>query len=138
MSFHGIPKRYREAGDPYYHQCKASAELLAKALGLKEDAWALSFQSRVGREEWLKPYTDETLKRWGSKGLESVQVICPGFPTDCLETLEEIAGENREYFEEAGGGEYRFIPGLNASPAHMQFYAELAARHCRGWPEAGD
>ena len=138
MSFHGIPKRYREAGDPYFHQCKASAELLAKALGLEGDAWALSFQSRVGREEWLKPYTDETLKRWGGEGLQSVQVVCPGFPTDCLETLEEIAGENREYFEQAGGGDYRFIPGLNASPSHMEFYAGLAARHCQGWPEAGD
>ena len=108
------------------------------ALALGEADWQLSFQSRVGPKPWLQPYTDHTLKAWGKAGLQRVQVVCPGFPTDCLETLEEIAGENREYFEQAGGGDYRFIPGLNASPSHMEFYAGLAARHCQGWPEAGE
>ena len=104
--------------------CHKPGRLVAAALGLKADDWSLSFQSRVGREEWLKPYTDETLKRWGSEGLESVQVVCPGFSADCLETLEEVAMENRDFFLEAGGEKYSYIPCLNDDDAHM---AALAA-----------
>jgi ferrochelatase len=125
MSFHGIPQEYADAGDPYPDECRATAELLADKLGLEADDWSISFQSRLGRKEWVKPYTDKTLKHWGSDGVKSVQVICPGFPTDCLETLEEIALENRELFIAAGGGEYSYIPALNSSPEHIQMLAKI-------------
>lgn len=120
MSFHGIPQRYCELGDPYYQQCLATAEQLASTLNLKDEEWAISFQSRVGREPWLQPYTDETLRQWGSEGLASVDVICPGFSADCLETLEEIQQENAEYFTEAGGKSLRYIAALNARDDHIQ------------------
>lgn len=129
MSFHGIPQEYADAGDPYPDECRATAELLADKLGLEADEWAISFQSRLGRKEWVKPYTDETLKQWGSDGVKSVQVICPGFPTDCLETLEEIAVENRELFIAAGGGEYSYIPALNSSPEHIKMLTEIIKPH---------
>ncbi len=125
MSFHGIPQEYANAGDPYPEQCQTTARLLAKELELKPDEWAISFQSRLGRKEWLRPYTDETLKKWGSTGAKSVNVICPGFPTDCLETLEEIAVENRNLFITAGGEEYKYIPALNSSPEHIQVLADI-------------
>lgn len=125
MSFHGIPQRYCDLGDPYYEQCQASAEQLATELGLGENEWALTFQSRVGREPWLQPYTDETLKSWGASGLKSVDVICPGFSADCLETLEEIQEENAEYFLEAGGESLRYIPALNANPDHIQALKDI-------------
>ncbi len=128
MSFHGIPQEYSDAGDPYPEECKTTAHLLADRLGLTTDEWAISFQSRLGRKQWLKPYTDETLTKWGTVGVKSVQVICPGFPTDCLETLEEIAVENRENFITAGGGEYSYIPALNSSPEHIQMLAEIIVR----------
>lgn len=120
MSFHGIPQRYCDLGDPYYQQCVAGAEQLAKALQLNQDQWALTFQSRVGREPWLQPYTDETLKSWGQSGIKTVDVICPGFSADCLETLEEIQQENAEYFIEAGGQKLSYIPALNAREDHIQ------------------
>jgi ferrochelatase len=125
MSFHGIPQEYADAGDPYPDECRATAKLLAEKLELSADEWAVTFQSRLGRKEWVKPYTDETLKQWGANGVKSVQVICPGFPTDCLETLEEIAVENREIFIAAGGGEYSYIPALNSSPEHIRLLAEI-------------
>ena len=120
MSFHGIPQRYCELGDPYFQQCLATAEQLASTLNLKDEEWAISFQSRVGREPWLQPYTDETLKQWGAEGLATVDVICPGFSADCLETLEEIQQENAEYFTEAGGKSLRYIAALNARDDHIQ------------------
>jgi len=129
ISFHGIPRRYADAGDPYPRQCEATARLLAAALGLSQDAWALSYQSRFGREEWLTPYTDETLRRWGGERLDAVDVICPGFAADCLETLEEIDVENREIFRGAGGGAFRYIPALNARADHVAALAALARRH---------
>jgi ferrochelatase len=98
---------------------------LADTLELEADDWSISFQSRLGRKEWVKPYTDETLKQWGSAGVKNVQVICPGFPTDCLETLEEIAQENRKLFIAAGGSEYSYIPALNSSPEHIQMLAKI-------------
>lgn len=125
MSFHGIPQDYADRGDPYPESCARTARALAAALGLADDEWALTFQSRFGPRAWLQPYTDETLAEWGRSGLESVDVICPGFSVDCLETLEEIAVENREVFTGAGGGELRYIPALNDSDAHADLYAEL-------------
>lgn len=125
MSFHGIPEDYHTAGDPYPDECRTTAQLLAAELGLDSGQWAISFQSRMGRKEWTKPYTDELLKEWGEAGVKSVHVICPGFPTDCLETLEEIGKENRAYFTAAGGGDYHYIPALNSSPEHIKALAEI-------------
>jgi ferrochelatase len=135
LSFHGVPKRYLLAGDPYHCECQKTGRLLAEALGLAPKAWGVSFQSRVGREEWLRPYTDETLKQWAKEGVRRVQVICPGFAADCLETLEEIALQNRDTFLAAGGTEYAYIPCLNDDPAHVDALADLAVQHCQGWPE---
>ncbi len=131
FSFHGIPRRYAEQGDPYPRQCETTARLLAAALDLPEPAWAFSFQSRMGRGEWLRPYTDETLRRWAGEGVERVQVLCPGFPTDCLETLEEIAEENRDTFLAAGGKTYQYIPALNADPRHIETLARLVSAQCQ-------
>jgi ferrochelatase len=133
MSFHGIPKRYFLAGDPYYCHCQKTARLLAEALDLEPDQWLVSFQSRFGREEWIQPYTDETLENWGKEGLESVDVICPGFSADCLETIDEIDLENREEFEHAGGGRFRYLPALNDRADHLDALAVLIARNLGGW-----
>ena len=125
MSFHGIPQPYADKGDPYPERCRATAEALARELGLEEGAWAFSFQSRFGLQEWVKPYTDALLTQWGKDGVSSIQVMCPAFSADCLETLEEIAEENAETFLEARhaagheGGRYEYIPALNAEPAHL-------------------
>lgn len=135
MSFHGIPKRYLLAGDPYHCHCRKTGRLVAERLGLAPEDWVVAFQSRFGREEWLKPYTDETLKALPSEGVRHVDVICPGFSADCLETLEEIGVENRDYFLEAGGERYGYIPALNQSPAHIDMLTGLVARHVQGWPE---
>ena len=136
FSFHGIPRRYLDNGDPYHCQCHKTARLVAERLGLAEDDWALSFQSRVGREEWLRPYTDEILAKWGQARLATVDVICPGFAADCLETLEEIAMENAERFEAHGGGELRYVPALNDGADHVTLLTALIRRHVSGWPEA--
>jgi ferrochelatase len=138
MSFHGIPQAYFEAGDPYFCECQKTGRLLAEALGLSEQQWLLTFQSRLGPKAWLRPYTDQTLKQLGHDGTRSVDVICPGFAADCLETLEEIAMENRETFLEAGGEDYRYIPCLNDRADHIEQLAGLVQRHVQGWPEAGD
>jgi len=129
MSFHGIPQDYADGGDPYPEECRTTAALLAAELGLAADRWAISFQSRMGRKEWIKPYTDKTLKAWGKKGVKSVHAICPGFAADCLETLEEIAVENRDYFLNAGGESYHYIPALNESAGHIAVMAELVQDH---------
>jgi len=125
MSFHGIPERYFKAGDPYPCHCQKTARLLREKLGLSEEQAQISFQSRFGREPWMQPYTDATLKQWGKDGITSVDVICPGFSADCLETLEEVAIENRDYFLDAGGKQYRYIPALNDSEAHIEALAQL-------------
>jgi len=135
MSFHGLPKRYLLAGDPYHCQCQKTGRLLAEALFLDADDWSLSFQSRVGREEWLRPYTDEHLKKLATAGRQRLDVICPGFSADCLETLEEIEMQNEEIFREAGGKQLRYIPALNARRDHMNFLTQLVLRHLQGWPE---
>jgi len=133
MSFHGIPQEYADKGDPYPCQCELTAELLAKHLGLEPVQWQFSYQSRLGPKDWLKPYTDRTLESLGRQGVKNVQVVCPGFSADCLETLEEIAMENRDVFLEAGGGDYRYIPCLNDQPAHIDFMVQLLERHLQGW-----
>jgi len=136
FSFHGIPKDYFLNGDPYHCQCHKTARLVSEGLGLARDRWQLTFQSRVGNKEWLTPYTDETLKAWGEAGIASVQVVCPGFAADCLETIEEIGEENRKYFLAAGGKEYGYIPCLNDTTPHMEMLADLILRHTQGWPES--
>lgn len=125
MSFHGIPQRNVELGDPYRAHCEATATLLAQRLQLDREQWQLTFQSRLGRAEWLQPYTSATLEQWGAQKVASVDVICPAFASDCLETLEEIAVENRHVFQRAGGGEYRYIPCLNDGEAHIELLREL-------------
>jgi ferrochelatase len=129
MSFHGIPRRNVELGDPYGAQCHATAQRLAQRLRLEPETWRISFQSRLGRAEWLQPYTAETLQQWGSEKLESVDVVCPAFAADCLETLEEIAVENRDVFTRAGGGEYRYIPCLNDSDEHIEMLQNIVEQH---------
>jgi len=136
FSFHGLPRRMLDDGDPYHCQCQKTARLVAAELELADDEWAVSFQSRVGREPWLKPYTDELLEQWGQEGMDRVDVVCPGFSADCLETLEEIRMQNGELFAEAGGGELRYIPALNARDDHVVFLSRLVVKHAAGWPEA--
>ncbi len=134
MSFHGVPRYTLDRGDPYHCHCQKTGRLLAEALQLGEGDWTLSFQSRVGREEWLKPYTDETVTALGERGVGRLDVICPGFSTDCLETLEEIAMQNAEFFTEAGGGSLHYIPALNARDDHVAMVTGLIERHTQGWP----
>lgn len=138
LSFHGIPRRCLDAGDPYFCQCEASARLLREALGLDETRLAVAYQSRVGREPWLKPYTDRTLESWARAGLRRVDVLCPGFAVDCLETLEEIAQQNAQAFVRAGGERLSYIPALNDQPAHARLLADLALVHLGGWQASTD
>ncbi|MGI9248143.1 MAG: ferrochelatase [Woeseiaceae bacterium] len=133
FSFHGVPRSTLLKGDPYHCQCQKTARLLAAALELGDDEWILSFQSRVGREEWLRPYTDETVIALGKQGLGRLDVVCPGFSTDCLETLEEIAMQNAELFAASGGGTLHYIPALNARDDHVSFLTDLIERHLEGW-----
>jgi ferrochelatase len=125
ISFHGTPLRFRDEGDRYYEQCKSTAKLLATELELGEEQWQMSFQSRFGKEEWLQPYTDATLQELPKQGVKSVDVICPGFSADCLETLEEIGAENRDYFLGAGGTDFHYIPALNEGDAHIELLSVL-------------
>jgi protoporphyrin/coproporphyrin ferrochelatase len=136
FSFHGIPQRYFMAGDPYYCQCQKTARLTAEALSLAKDEWFVAFQSRFGKEEWLRPYTNETLETWGKEGPHKIDVICPGFSADCLETIEEMAEENFEVFMHAGGKQYRYIPALNDDPDHIEMLAALTHRHMAGWQQS--
>jgi len=133
MSFHGIPQRLVDAGDPYSAQCHATANALAAALGLGHGEWLVTFQSRFGREQWLQPATDATLRLLGETGVGRVDVVCPGFPADCLETLEEIALQNAALFRAAGGGTLSYIPCLNDAPAHADALAALAQREFDAW-----
>lgn len=135
FSFHGLPQRYFAAGDPYYCESQKSARLVAERLKLPSEQWAVTFQSRFGSERWLEPYTDMTLAQYGRAGVGHVQVICPGFAADCLETLEEIAIENREVFLKAGGKTFTYIPALNDAPEHIDLLCEVALRGMGGWPE---
>lgn len=133
FSYHGEPRRYLDEGDPYHCQCHKTTRLVAQELGLAEDEYLSAFQSRFGREEWLKPYTDHTLREMAGDGIRSVQVVCPGFSADCLETIEEIGEENRDYFLEAGGERYEYIPCLNSSEGHIDFLASLVNERIKPW-----
>jgi ferrochelatase len=133
FSYHGEPQRYLEQGDPYHCQCHKTTRLVAEQLGLEESEYLTTFQSRFGKAQWLQPYTDATLKELPSRGVKSVQVVCPGFAADCLETLEEIGVENRDYFVEAGGEHYKYIPCLNSEPGLISALAELVTDQLGGW-----
>lgn len=125
ISFHGIPQQMVDRGDPYREQCAQTARLLAQALQLRDTEWQLVFQSRFGRGQWLQPYTEASLEQLAAQGVKTVDVICPGFAADCLETLEEIVLRYAESFRAAGGGELRYIPALNARPEHVRALADL-------------
>jgi ferrochelatase len=134
MSFHGLPERSLLLGDPYHCECHKTARLLARALELPDGAWRTTFQSRFGKAQWLRPYTEPTLRELAAGGVRKVDVICPGFAVDCLETLEEIAQEACEAFVEAGGETFRYIPCLNDDPAAVQALGAVALTHLQGWP----
>ncbi|WP_227430199.1 ferrochelatase [Psychrobacter sp. I-STPA6b] len=136
FSFHGIPQPYADKGDPYPERCRYTAWQVAQALGLKDEEWIISFQSRFGKQEWVKPYTDATLIEWGKSGVQSVQVISPAFSADCLETLEELAIENRDNFINAGGKSYHYIPALNTDEAHINLLESLVTPLVTGWAKS--
>lgn len=133
FSFHGTPKRFLLEGDPYHCMCQTTARLVAEKLGLVENRWQVTFQSIFGREEWLQPYTINTLRTLGQSGINRVDVICPGFSADCLETLEEIEQENRHAFLAAGGTQYTYIPALNTRDDHIQALVDIIVKHSAGW-----
>ena len=133
LSFHGIPERSLHLGDPYHCHCHKTARLLAAALGLSKDQMVVTFQSRFGKAKWLEPYTEPTLQQLAASGLKSVDVMCPGFVADCLETLEEIAQEARDAFIAAGGQRFSYVPCLNDAPAWIDALTALAERHLSGW-----
>jgi ferrochelatase len=135
FSFHGIPKSYLLAGDPYHCQCLKTARRVSERLKLADGEWSVSFQSQVGRAEWLRPYTDELLIKYAREGPREITVACPGFAIDCLETLEEIELRNRETFLANGGTAYDYVPALNSSDAQVALLADLVARHTQGWPK---
>lgn len=135
ISFHGIPKRNLTLGDPYYCECQKTARLLAENLNLRANEYRVTFQSRFGKAEWLQPYTDITLESLAKEGVKSVDVICPGFAADCLETLEEIQVENKETFLAAGGKQYQYIPALNTNYRHIQMLCDVIQEQTQGWPE---
>jgi len=141
MSFHGLPQFTLDKGDPYHCECLKTGRLLAQELGLRPEQFAISFQSRFGKTEWLKPYTSTTLKEWGKQKIKRVDVVCPGFVADCLETLEEIAQECKEDFQHAGGGEYHYIPCLNDRNDWIHELTDLVLDNLQGWliePDAGE
>lgn len=129
FSFHGIPQRFADRGDPYPQQCQRSAELIADRLQLSTEQWQLTYQSRFGREPWLQPFTDKTLQELASQGLKNVDIVCPGFAVDCLETLEEISIENNRLFQQAGGTQLSYISALNAEPGHVAALAYIIESH---------
>ena len=134
MSFHGVPRRTLDLGDPYHCECRKTGRLLAEALGLAKDQYLVTFQSRFGKAEWLQPYTAPTLQQLAAQGVQRVDVICPGFVADCLETLEEINVEGRRDFIAAGGKVFHYIDCLNEAPAFINALADIAAGHLQGWP----
>jgi ferrochelatase len=134
MSFHGVPERTLKLGDPYHCECYKTARLLAEKLGLEKDRYQLTFQSRFGKAKWLEPYTEPTLIKLAQTGTQSVDVVCPGFTGDCLETLEEINMEAREAFLHAGGKAFNYIDCLNDSPEWAAAASEICSQHLAGWP----
>ena len=135
FSFHGLPRHYFLAGDPYFCECQKTARLVAEQLELNDDQWEVSFQSRFGPRQWLQPYTDKLLQQWGKTGIEHVQIICPGFSADCLETLEEINLQNRHFFLNAGGKRFSYIPALNDRAIHISALTDIIGKHTHGWAE---
>ncbi|MEK7811005.1 MAG: ferrochelatase, partial [Pseudomonadota bacterium] len=133
MSFHGVPKYSLDKGDPYHCECHKTGRLLGQALGLRPEQYVVSFQSRFGKAEWIKPYTTATLHELGKHKTKRVDVVCPGFVADCLETLEEIALEGKEEFQHAGGGEYNYIPCLNDRNDWMHALTDLVMDNLQGW-----
>ena len=133
ITFHGIPQRYVDEGDPYRRQCEETARQLATALGLADDEWVSGFQSRFGKEPWLEPYTEEVLERLGGQGVRRLVAICPGFTADCLETLDEIGREGVEQFAHGGGQQFHLVPCLNDHPAWLDAMAAIARRELAGW-----
>jgi ferrochelatase len=133
FSFHGIPLRYINNGDPYLNHCQQTADLVAEELGLQTDEWKLVFQSRFGREPWLEPYCSVTLQELPNAGIKSVDVVCPGFAADCLETMEEIQMENKDLFVEAGGKTFNYIPCLNDNDDHIDALCDILSTHMGGW-----
>lgn len=129
FSFHGIPQRYIDNGDPYYEHCQRTAQLVAEKLALNKNEWKLVFQSRFGREPWLEPYCSVTLQELPTNGIKNIDVICPGFSADCLETLEEIQMENKDLFIDAGGDVFNYIPCLNDSPSHIDTLCDILSEH---------
>lgn len=134
ISFHGLPKRSADLGDPYFAECQTTGRLLAERLQLPPGQYQICFQSRFGRAEWLQPYTAPTLRDWGRQGIRRVDMLCPGFVADCLETLEEIALEGRAHFLAAGGAEYHYIPALNENDDWLRALTDLVENHLAGWP----
>jgi ferrochelatase len=133
MSFHGVPKFHLMKGDPYHCECHKTARLLAEALGLSKDEYVVAFQSRFGKQEWLKPYLASTLGELGKAKTKRIDVICPGFSSDCLETLEEIAMEGKHIFQSNGGGEYHYIPALNENDAWIHAMTQITLENLQGW-----
>ncbi len=133
FSYHGLPQSFVDKGDPYYDQCLKTSALIAAELNLQEGDLITTFQSRFGKAEWLKPYTEQTLKSLPEQGVKSVDIFCPGFSADCLETLEEIAHENKHYFLEHGGESYNYIPALNSTPHHIKALQELIQKNLQEW-----
>jgi len=133
FSFHGLPKVNIEKGDPYFEHCEYTAKETAKLLGLEDPQWMITFQSRFGKQEWLQPYTDKTLEQLPKEGVKSVQLICPAFSADCLETLEEISIENKEVFMEAGGKEFDYIPALNNRADHISVFEDIVLKNLANW-----
>jgi ferrochelatase len=142
VSFHGLPQRYCDAGDPYYEQCLETARLVVARLGEASDDWAVAFQSRVGRQKWLQPYTENVLRDWAEAGVRRVEVLCPGFSADCLETLEEIAIRGAELFRSCGGEALHYIPALNDHPDHIAALTDIVCAQTVDWqqtnPARGD
>jgi ferrochelatase len=134
-SYHGLPRSYVEKGDPYFRQCQITSRLLSERLGWTEDRLLTSFQSRFGPEEWLQPYTDRTVETLAKKGVRRIVIVNPGFVSDCLETLEEIAVQNREIFLHHGGEYFSHIPCLNDSPVGMRVISRVVLNELRGWVE---
>ena len=132
-TFHGMPQAYLQAGDPYYCQCQKTSRLLRAALGWPEDKWLTTYQSRFGNDPWLQPYTDETVKRLAAEGVKRIALVAPGFSADCLETLEELDGENRHYFEGGGGEKFAYLPALNDSDEGIRVIEAVVRRELQGW-----
>ena len=133
ITFHGIPRRYVDEGDPYRRQCEETAHQLATALGLADDEWVRGFQSRFGKEPWLEPYTEEVLERLGGQDVRRLVAVCPGFTADCLETLDEIGREGAEQFSSGGGQQFHLVPCLNDHPAWLDAMATIARQELAGW-----